>query len=378
MATRFLHTADWQLGKPFAGVADVVKRSLVQQERIAVLERIAAAAQEHGAEFIVVAGDVFDSPAATKATVSAACAAIGAMERPVFLIPGNHDYGGPGSVWEQQFFQREKSQLAPNLHVLLTPEPVETDTTLLLPCPLQRRHESADTTAWLRTLEITSGKPRIVLAHGSVQSFGTQDDDDESGGAVNHIDLTRLDDGRFDYIALGDWHGTKQVSPRSWYAGSPEPDRFPRGAGNEPGHILLVAASRGGLPEVTRVRTARLGWHEVVFDFAGDAGLDGLEAEIGTRTTQDLLRLELSGTLGIAAAARLEQMIESWQARLLRLKLSNHTRLAPSPDEIAAMTQRADPLISRVAARLVTQQAGENEDGIIARIALQELHAQLT
>ena len=35
-----LHTADWQLGKPFAGVADVQKRALVQNERFAVIKRI--------------------------------------------------------------------------------------------------------------------------------------------------------------------------------------------------------------------------------------------------------------------------------------------------------------------------------------------------
>jgi len=30
---KFIHTADWQIGKPFAGIGDAHKRSLVQQER---------------------------------------------------------------------------------------------------------------------------------------------------------------------------------------------------------------------------------------------------------------------------------------------------------------------------------------------------------
>src|SRR5262252_251827 len=47
MNTTFLHTADWQLGKPFAGIEDMQKRSLVRQERIAVLGRIAETAREH-------------------------------------------------------------------------------------------------------------------------------------------------------------------------------------------------------------------------------------------------------------------------------------------------------------------------------------------
>jgi hypothetical protein len=36
----FIHTADWQLGKPFAGVDDVQKRVLLQNERLAALQRL--------------------------------------------------------------------------------------------------------------------------------------------------------------------------------------------------------------------------------------------------------------------------------------------------------------------------------------------------
>ena len=35
---RFLHTADWQIGKPFAGIRDPHKRSLIQQARIEAIK----------------------------------------------------------------------------------------------------------------------------------------------------------------------------------------------------------------------------------------------------------------------------------------------------------------------------------------------------
>ena len=78
---KFIHTADWQIGKPFAGIGDAHKRSLVQQERIEAIKRIGGVAQEHDAAFVLVAGDLFDSPSADKATVSAACSAIGQISR---------------------------------------------------------------------------------------------------------------------------------------------------------------------------------------------------------------------------------------------------------------------------------------------------------
>lgn len=376
MSARFLHTADWQLGKPFAGVEDAEKRVQLQLERVAAIDRVGKAAREHGAEFVVVAGDLFDSPGVTSSIVSAACAAIGKIGLPVFAIAGNHDHGGPGSVWEQPFFLREKNELAPNLHILLRPEPVELETAILFPCPLLRRHEATDTTAWLRSVEPAGDKPRIVLAHGSVQGFTTED---EEGGAVNRLEIARLP-AHFDYIALGDWHGAKQVGPKAWYSGTPELDRFPRGEGNEPGYVLAVTARRGGAPEVERVRTARLGWHELAFDFAADASLEALDAAVdaclGGRAGQDLLQLELRGSLGLAAMARLEERIESWQARVLRLKLVNAVRMEPSESEIAALTQRAaDPLIARVAAQLVERTRRDDESAAVARVALRELHA---
>ncbi len=381
MPVKFLHTADWQSGKPFAGVDDVQKRSALQQERVAVLGRIAEAARAHQAEFIVVAGDLFDSPSATKSTVSATCAAIGAMGLPVYAIPGNHDHGGTGSLWEQPFFQREQTGLAPNFHLLLTSERVELDSAILLPCPLLRRHESADTTAWLRPFESDSAKPRIVLAHGSVQSFGSAAEDDEGeSGLVNQIDLSRLDAARFDYVALGDWHGTRQVAPKAWYAGTPELDRFPRGEEYAAGQVLVVEAEREAEPIVTPVPTARLGWHDRAFDLADDAALGQLEREIetliGPRAQQDSLRLTLRGSLGIEATTHLEQLLESWHARLLRLKLSNQLVVAPSTAEIEALTRRtSDPLIARVATQLVARLGADGEEAAIARLALRELHA---
>ena len=383
MTATFLHTADWQLGKPFAGIRDSQKRALVQQERLAVLDRMAAVAREGGAEFILVAGDLFDSPSATKATVAAACAAIGRMKIPVIAIPGNHDHGGPGSLWEQGFFQRECASLAPNFQLLLTASPLELEQAVIYPCPLLRRADALDPTAWLRDpsqyLETSSNKPRILLAHGSVQGFGGESDDEESAVGTNRIDLARLPAGVFDYIALGDWHGTKMIQPNAWYAGTPEPDRFPKGAGNEPGHVLRVSVACGGVAAVERIATARLGWQQIAWEFTEDSALTGLKQTVhewlGQRAGQDLLRLELKGSLGLEAGADLQQALESWDARLLRLKLADQTTTAPSAEELAALTQQADdPLIARVASQLAGQANGAGEGAAIARLALRELH----
>lgn len=381
---KLLHTADWQLGKPYARVEDIQKRSLLQNERNSVIRRMAKLVLEHQVSFVVVAGDLFDSPNADRATVSAACSAIGSLEVPVYAIPGNHDHGGPGSVWEQEFFVREQKALAPNLVIIRKAEPIELTDAILYPCPLLRRHESQDPTFWLRSFPALTGaaaaKPRIIIAHGSVLNFSAEaDEDDSEAGSNNLLDLSRIPEADYDYAALGDWHGTKQVGGKAWYAGTPEIDRFVKGGEHDPGNVLLVETERDKSPIVQTVRTGAYQWHEIKFDFPDDAALDLLrhrvEEEIGTRTNGDLLRLELSGALGIQASASLEELIETWRARLLRVKLDNRTIVAPTEAEMETLRLRAaDPLIARVAATLAEKAKGADEQAAIARIALRELY----
>ena len=386
MSVTFLHTADWQLGKPYEYVEDSDKRTLLQQERFDVIGRMAALVSEHRAEFVVVAGDLFDTSTASKATVSRACGLIGALGVPVYVIPGNHDHGGAGSIWEQDFFRREQQELAPNLNVLREQAPVELENAVLFPCPLMRRHESIDTTSWLRAAAALGlgpdGKVRIILAHGSVIEFGSGAGGGEGHDAVNILNLSALPEAEFDYIGLGDWHGCKKVGSKAWYSGTPELDRFIKGEGNRPGHVLVVSAARGHAPEVLEVRTNRVGWNEAPFHFTGDADLGAFEARmrelLGTRTNQDVLRLELSGQLGMGGGAALEKILESLRARVLHFAVKGGTTLAPTEAELESLACRAgDPLIARVANQLAARIKAGGPDAEVSRIALCELHSFL-
>lgn len=387
MPVTFLHTADWQLGKPFASVRDDSKRHRLQQQRLLTVRGLREIAVASSASFIVVAGDAFDSSQASKATVSAACTAIGSLEIPVLMIPGNHDHGGAGSIWQQEFFVREQQQLAPNLKILLEQVPVLLDDAVILPAPLLRRHQPDDPTAWIRSFftdpSLPEELPRVVLAHGTIQGFGsTADDEDDEPSVANWIDLSRLPAGEIDYVALGDWHGTKQVGAKAWYSGTPEIDRFPKGGSNDPGNILRVTATRNQPPLVEKIPCGRFKWTETSFHFSDDSGLDAWAARMnewaGSQADENLLRLTLEGTLGIGAAGRLEAILESWESRLVRLKLDHRVIIAPSPEELDALTRRAgDPLISSVASQLVARLDGDPDASALARIALRELHSAL-
>ena len=385
---RLIHTADWQIGKPYGTVADEQKRFRLQQERLAAVGRLGEAVRLRQAELVLVAGDLFDSPAPATAAVLEVLELIGAMEVPVLVIPGNHDHGAPGSVWHRDDFQRHRRQFAPNLQLLLERRPVLLERAVVLPCPLLRNQDSSDPTQWLRSLdwsELPAGLPRIVLAHGGVQGFGGRDydrDEEAQAGANNLIDLGALPSGPIDYLALGDWHNLKQVSERAWYPGTPEPDRFDQGEDNQRGQVLLVELERGAPPAVTPLPTGRIRWHNLRVRFSGDGDLDRLarqiEALTAGRVARDLLRLEVSGSLSLAGHRRYRQLISDLEQRLLRLRLKGDCQQAPQEHELEQLTACSDnPLIARVAQQLQHDLSGQSDvDGEAAariRTALCEL-----
>jgi len=383
MSVKFIHTADLQLAKPYGSIKDDDKRIELKNVRFEVFTTIKKMVEEHGAKFVVIAGDMFDSPTPTNPEVSKACKLIGAIKVPVYVIPGNHDHGGKGSVWHQDFFIKEQPRLAPNLIILLEPKAIEIDHAILFPCPLLRRHEHDDLTAWLRTIDTSvfpANKPKIILAHGTTQDFSSGSTLDDEYTVANFIDLARLPENEFDYIALGDWHGTKKVGNKAWYAGTPEIDRFIKGSENKPGHVLLVEAECEKAPVVTEIRTTKVEWYEKEFEFIDENSLDIFNAEIkalfGTRVAEDLLKLTLTGHLGLADFTKLEEQITTLESRMINLKLDNRVSITPTNDEIESLKNRlSDPLISSVADKLIQASMLGNEDAEIATVALRELYA---
>jgi DNA repair exonuclease SbcCD nuclease subunit len=385
---RFLHTADWQIGKPYGTVADEQKRFRLQQERLAAVGRIRDVVRLQDAQLVVVAGDLFDSPTPAATAVLEVLELIGEMEVPVLVIPGNHDHGAPGTVWHRDDFHKHQRQMAPNLQLLLERQPLVLDSAVVLPCPLLRNQDSRDPTQWLRDLDwstLPTDLPRIVLAHGGVQGFGGRDyegDEEAQAGTNNLIDLAALPADQIDYIALGDWHNLKQVSEQAWYPGTPEPDRFDQGDDNQRGQVLLVELQRAAAPVARPQPTGRIRWHNLKVRLSSDGDLDRLERQLeertGGRVARDLLRLELSGSLSLAGHRRYQQLIDDLQNRLLRLRIKGECQQAPEAAELEQLTARSeDPLIARVAQqlqqRLSRESDPDSEEASRIRTALCEL-----
>ncbi len=364
MAFTFVHTADWQIGKRF-GRFPAERATLLNEARLDAIARIAAEATAHGARHILVAGDVFDSEALPDRLVQTTLGRLGAHRNVTWhLLPGNHDPARPGGVW---------SALAhappDNVRLHLEPRAVEIEPgVVLLPAPLTAKSTTADPTIWMDGATTPPGAIRIGLAHGSVQGFGSL------GEASVQIDPRRAHSARLDYLALGDWHGAKEIGPATWYAGTPEPDSF---TDNGPGHVLVIDIAGAGVPpNVKPVPTAKYRWlaRRVVVSRAEDVEPVVAEIErLGPATAQHLLDLSVEGRLPVADQAVLDTHLDWLATRLFHVRCDrSRLRTSAGLADIEALQSGA---LRAIAARLASAAEANDPEARIAADALTRLFA---
>ena len=319
---RFLHTADWQIGKPFGGYGDD-KRGELRAERFRAVERLAALAAAREAAFVLVAGDAFDANTVSDREIQRTLDAMAGFRGPWILLPGNHDAALSVSVWTRLARMRRECEIV----VADRSEPIALHggDVVVLPAPLTRRHEGADLTAWFDHAETPPRAFRIGLAHGSVAN--RLPEKAESGNPIADDRAARA---RLDYLALGDWHGFLAIADRTVYAGTPEPDRYPA---NEPGFAALAEIDApGAAPRVERVATARYRWRALSLRLQGDIAAldDALAALPAPRDT--LVDLTLTGSLALRDRVALQARLDEWDARLFDLRIRD-ADLLDEPDE---------------------------------------------
>jgi DNA repair exonuclease SbcCD nuclease subunit len=365
---RFLHTADWQIGRQFNTLSPE-NAPILADARLQVVERLAALATEHQVDAVLVAGDVFDAQTVSERTIRRLFNALAGYSGPWLLLPGNHDAALAESVWTRA---QRLGAVPANVHLLLTPETqlFEAQSFAALAAPLTQRHTHNDLTEWFDHAQTPPGLLRVGLAHGSVQGILA-----DSIDATNPLEPERAARARLDYLALGDWHGMKRIDARTWYAGTPEPDRF---RANEAGYALLVEiAGPGAEPQVQTIPVGQYTWRQLDAALQVPSDLDALLDQLAAIGSDDVVDLQASGTLDLPAHQRLAQAIGQAEARARHLQANlGGLQLEPSDADIAGL--QADGYLGEVIAELRGDSHGEGDAARTAQDALALLTAALS
>lgn len=302
----FIHTADWQLGKPFRQFEDGLSERL-RQARIDMIAKIGDLARIDNISHVVVAGDVFDQELPSQRTIQQSLDVMADYADISFwLLPGNHDPHRANGLWDQI----TRRSLPPNIIPLLQPRPYAMgEDTVLLPAPWVSKNPGQDNTVWMDEADILEGKVRVGVAHGSIRDF---DRHGESGQKCVIAAQDRVRQAGLDYFALGDWHGQLRINDRIGYSGTPEIDSFPS---NDPGWVMKVKIDGPGeSPDITPVRTTQYHWANTDVHYL--PGLDIAQTftdclHPDTPERMSLIRLKLSGQAPSSEAQTLRKFLSN-------------------------------------------------------------------
>ncbi|MGV0853383.1 metallophosphoesterase family protein [Mycolicibacterium phlei] len=313
---RFVHTADWQLGmtRYFLNGEAQPRYSAARREAVVTLGAVAA---EAGAEFVVVAGDVFEHNQLAPREVSQSLEAMRGVGLPVYLLPGNHDPLDASSVYRSALFT---SECPANVTVLDRAGVYEVRPGLeLVAAPWTSKNPTSDPVAGVLEDLPADGTARIVVGHGGVDIF-VPDKDRPSLIRLAALEAA-IARGAVHYVALGDKHSRMQVGStgRIWYSGSPEVTNYDD-IEADPGHVLVVEVDEADPAHPVRVEPKRVGrWRFVTLRRAVDTNRDIADLDINLDQLPDkertVVRMVLTGSLTVTDKATLDACLDRY-ARL--------------------------------------------------------------
>jgi DNA repair exonuclease SbcCD nuclease subunit len=305
MRTRFMHTSDWQLGVT-RQFLDADAQARWAEARFEGIRNLGRTATKEQCEFIVVAGDVFESNQVDRRTVLKACEVLSGIPVPIFLLPGNHDPLDAGSVFTSKLWRDRKPA---HVHVLGTPDcarEVRSGIEVIGAHWTSKRPLTDLVATVAATQQPAPGVLRVMVGHGAVDRLSP---DRDNPAVIQVADAEKaLQEGRYHYLALGDRHSFTPVggTGRMFYSGTHEAYDFDE---IDPGKVLIVDLSTDGVNASPRQNGVwRFIVHEAQISSADDVEALARHLDAISDKERTILKLGLVGTLGLQAHARLEEI----------------------------------------------------------------------
>ena len=227
---KFLHTADWHIGRKLQG------KDLLEDQQY-VMNNLISKIDETNPDFLIIAGDLYDRSVPSKEATTLLQELLVKINIecniPIFAISGNHDSRERLAIGEA-WFSKHKFYLHTRLNQAFDKITIEDTDIYLLPYfePFEAREYFGDATltthnsATKRVIDeiyknIDMSKTNILVAHTFVSGGLETDSEREiSVGTVENVAVEIFE--KFDYVALGHLHNPNAIKEeRIKYSGSP-------------------------------------------------------------------------------------------------------------------------------------------------------------
>lgn len=264
---RLLLFADLHLDTSFAWAPKEVARRRRQNLRD-TLTRIIEVADRLDVRALLIAGDLYEQERFTPDTAAFLRRALNDAGRSVFIAPGNHDWLGPNSLYEQ-------TEWATHVRIFSRSslEPVELEDGLTLWGAAHRA--PANTDGFLATgFRVDRQGVHLGLFHGSEQSGMAF----QPEGKVPHAPFTsaEIEEAGLHHVFCGHFHSPRDAD-RYTYPGAPDPLTF--GDGLDGGAVEIEVQPDGTIHRTRhQVRTSDV--HDLEVDVSGAASMNDVREAV--------------------------------------------------------------------------------------------------
>lgn len=303
MILKFIHTSDWQLGKPNINLCPE-SRSRYLDDQFENIRLLGELVNELNIKFVLVTGDIFDHHIPQKQVINRTLEQLNKFPVPIFLLPGNHDYLNPSTIWNDSDF-REK--LSEKVVVIEKTEPylIEELGVEIIGFPWTTKDPNKfDISGAINNLG-ESRYCRLILAHGQVENyFGSQDNAklrmSDLENAVREMGVC--------YIALGDRHSTTYLNENKsiCYSGAIQATDYGE---EDPNNILVVEIDTANKRVLSNEKQTIGKWKFIkkTTELTSGTSVEQLLAEIKTIEAKErtILQLNLTGVLDMESDQKL-------------------------------------------------------------------------
>lgn len=195
---RILHTGDLHIGREYK-TAESSVATLYRQARLDALSNIIRIAGTEDCNYMIIAGDLFDSHNPSVSLISTVCEILNRCPCPVLIIPGNHDYcQDEDKLWAKVKATADDTKIK----VLDQCEAYDMGDTVFYACPCNDRYSDHNQLAWLKVNRNRDSKKfNVGIAHGAIEGLSY-----DSTGKYYFMEMRELEGLDMDLWLVGHTH----------------------------------------------------------------------------------------------------------------------------------------------------------------------------
>ena len=365
MSIKILHTADNHIGMKFSNHSPLARTRLIQ-ERINALQEIVNTANNEKVNYLVVAGDLFDSTIVKLADIKATAAILnGFLGDAVIIIPGNHDFyeSAPETLWSKfSKYSNEGKVFLLNEYKLFEHEIGEQKVNFY-PAACRSKHSDQNMIGWVKNIEKDTQTLNIGIAHGNVTGLGL-----DEGDKYFNMTADELKHSALDFWLLGHIHvpfpttGTIGQNPGFFMSGTHTPDGWNR---NQAGSCWLIEVGDDKSIKAELLNPSKIRFYDLEETINSEADLNRLKNKIqNLDAASSLLRLTVNGRISEDLLTQLNTLLQDSEDGYVEFLYTNLVKL-----NIDAAYINSNYTTGSLPHTLLTELAQDDGEGISLQLA---------